>query len=157
LLKSIRHKFGVARGFSLMEWILLAQAWGLLLFFYLALIPISYQRLQGWTPKTPRKKPDPADSFAIAERLKRIVELSSRLHIIHMTCLVRSLSLRWMLRGRAVPVDLRIGVMKTQAVMQAHAWVELNGNPVGEADDVKERFKVLTQAEWFMPAKMKLV
>ena len=65
-----------------------------------------------------------------------------------MTCLVRSLALRWMLNKRGIPVQLCIGVSKILFGMHAHAWVEINGQPIGDAQDVAERFKKLTEARY---------
>jgi hypothetical protein len=42
------------------------------------------------------------------------------------TCLTKSLALAWMLRGRGVVAEVRIGV-KTTGGFDAHAWVECDG------------------------------
>ncbi len=46
------------------------------------------------------------------------------------TCLSKSLALAWMLRGKGVEADVRIGV-KTAGGFDAHAWVECDGATVG--------------------------
>ncbi|WP_286194739.1 lasso peptide biosynthesis B2 protein [Synechococcus sp. CCY 0621] len=55
-------------------------------------------------------------------------------------CLSRSLCLQWLLRRRGIPADLRLGVQLDAGQLQAHAWVEVAGHPVNDAQDVAERF-----------------
>jgi hypothetical protein len=153
LLNSIRHKILLARGLSLSEWFLMIQAWWLLLGFYLALRRVNFTRLKQWLPRASQKK----DPLILPARLKQLVDMSARLHVLTMTCLVKSLTLRWMLISRGQPSSLRIGVMKTPAGMQAHAWIELNNIPLGEAQDIAERFKIMESVELFGGANIKLV
>lgn len=55
-------------------------------------------------------------------------------------CLVRSVALYGALRHAGVPADVRIGVGRTAPQLDAHAWVELDGVPVNDADDVGARY-----------------
>jgi hypothetical protein len=55
------------------------------------------------------------------------------------TCLAKSLALTWILRGRGVPAEVRIGVRKNGA-LEAHAWVECEGIAVTEPARVADRF-----------------
>ena len=82
-------------------------------------------------------------AIPFSQRLHRLVELASRLHILPMTCLPRAVTLQGMLKRHAIPSLLRIGVARAPAGMLAHAWVEVAGVPIGEADDVAERFSLL--------------
>ena len=51
-------------------------------------------------------------------------------------CLQRSLVVWWALRARGETADLRIGVRKvTASAPQFHAWVDLNGQVVNDAED----------------------
>jgi hypothetical protein len=52
-------------------------------------------------------------------------------------CLEQSLALFLLLRRRAMPVELRIGVQPFP--FTAHAWVEHNGRPVNEQEDFVTR------------------
>lgn len=52
------------------------------------------------------------------------------------TCLTRSLVLLYLLQRHAIPGQLRIGVRVEAGVLDAHAWVELWGNPVNDHKDV---------------------
>jgi len=58
------------------------------------------------------------------------------------TCLSRSLALAWMLRGRGVAADVRIGA-KASGEFAAHAWVEHAGVALNDAPDVADRFLTL--------------
>ena len=78
-----------------------------------------------------------------SQRLNRLVELASRLHILPMTCLPRALTLQGLLKRHNIPSLLRIGVARVPAGVLAHAWVEVAGVPMGEAEDVDERFSLL--------------
>jgi Transglutaminase-like superfamily len=60
-----------------------------------------------------------------------------------MRCLPRALCLRWLLGRHGIRTDLRIGVARKEAGLDAHAWVEREGRPVGEGPDVADRFAPL--------------
>ncbi len=63
-----------------------------------------------------------------------------------MTCLPRSLALQRMLARRGIASELRIGVRKESngaGGIAAHAWVEVDGVPLGEPQAIEERFQKL--------------
>jgi Transglutaminase-like superfamily len=60
------------------------------------------------------------------------VDAAARHHLRPMTCLPRTLGLRWLLGRAGIPTDLRIGVARQGGRLLAHAWVERDGVPVGE-------------------------
>jgi hypothetical protein len=72
-----------------------------------------------------------------------LVSLAGRLHLPPMTCLPRALTLRRMLSRHAIPSKLRIGMNKAPTGMHAHAWVEVDGEAVGEPEDIADDFRVL--------------
>ena len=61
-----------------------------------------------------------------------------------MRCLTRSLCLRWLLGRRGLPAQLRLGVAREADGLLAHAWVELQGQPVGEETQEVNRFAPLS-------------
>jgi hypothetical protein len=140
LLNSLKRKALLARRLSLLDWLCLIEAWWMQLFFYLALPWESYERLMAPAPETNR---DVSDELPFTHHLQHLVVYASRLHFIPMTCLVKSLALQKMLFRRNIPAQVCIGVNKTLAEVHAHAWVEVNGLAIGEAEDVAENFKVL--------------
>jgi hypothetical protein len=56
-------------------------------------------------------------------------------------CLEQSLALYVLLRRRGVPAELRVGVQVYP--FHAHAWVELDGEPVNEDRELVEKFRAL--------------
>lgn len=73
-------------------------------------------------------------------RLARLVSIAAEHHLYEMTCLRRSLVAEALLHAFDIPVSLEIGVSPGRATGFAHAWVELDGCPLGEPVDIKERF-----------------
>jgi hypothetical protein len=63
------------------------------------------------------------------------------------TCLPQSLLLWWFLRRRRIGGDLRFGVHKRETRFEAHAWVEVDGVPVNDTEDVQERYIPLGKIE----------
>lgn len=61
------------------------------------------------------------------------------------TCLTRSLLLNWLLRCRGVESELRIGVRLNDGTFEAHAWVEHEGKPLNEAQDIVARFAAFNE------------
>jgi len=58
------------------------------------------------------------------------------------TCLYRSLAGFASLRATGEPVRLVVGVRVEKGEVMAHAWLEKNGEPVGEPADPRPRFAV---------------
>src|SRR5205085_3709692 len=79
-------------------------------------------------------------SAAAARAAARMVRVASERGIARGTCLTRALTLWWMLRRRGIDAELRIGVRKGEASMDAHAWIEVRGTVVGDARSVRERY-----------------
>lgn len=61
------------------------------------------------------------------------------------TCLATSLALAWILRGRGVPAEIRVGV-KTVDGFSAHAWVENEGKALTPATDAGGTFTVVVSS-----------
>jgi hypothetical protein len=145
-LKSFKDNVLLARQFSISDWLALVEAWWLLYFFYLALRWMSYERLLSSTRPMLENSPEPSPMLIFAHQLQRLVGFAARLHLIPMTCLIKSLSLQKMLSKRNIPAQIKIGAQKIQGTIYAHAWVEVNRKPIGEADDIAQKFNVLESA-----------
>lgn len=145
--KSFRHKLQTARQLSPKDWLVLAKAWFALAGFSLALRWMPFNRLEAFTCRVTEKSAIPADAPAWAWRRQRLVSLAARLHLIRMTCLPRALVLRWMANRHGLPAQLRIGMNKSSNQLFAHAWVEIQGEMIGEPEDIAERFEVLNPVE----------
>src|SRR5215831_5504911 len=64
---------------------------------------------------------------------RMVLAASRRLHAPG-NCLERSLTLWWLLARHGITSQLRIGARKTGDKFEAHAWVERNGEAVGEPE-----------------------
>lgn len=73
-----------------------------------------------------------ATTVETAHRIARLVGIAAYHGPYRATCLRRSLALWWLLRRRGIPADLRIGVRKDGGELQAHAWVEHNGQALND-------------------------
>lgn len=101
--------------------------------------------LQGMRKKhqdLPLEGPEPSMAKSI-ERSGWIVRAAGRYHIHPMSCLRRALVLQWLLEKQGISTDLRFGARSVDGQLQAHAWLERNGELVSEPEIVYERFAVL--------------
>jgi hypothetical protein len=141
-LKLLKHSIQLAQELSLADWLTLVEAWWNLLFFRLAFLVMSYNRLDdpACAADPSARRGSRAPVYADAKRLHRLVHFAGQLHLIPMTCLVRSLTLKKMLDRRSIPAQIRIGARRDQGTLYAHAWVEVDHTPIGEAQDVTAKF-----------------
>ena len=144
--KSFRYKLQLARQLAWQDWLVLVEAWWILLGFNLALHWVHFDRLEAFTCPTLDNATVPPDALVWARQRQKLVSLAARLHLPAMTCLPRALTLRWMASRHAIPTQLCIGMNKTSAGIYAHAWVELAGDAIGEPEDITESFKILQGA-----------
>ncbi len=63
-----------------------------------------------------------------------------------MTCLRQALVLQWLLARRAIATELRIGIRREAGRLMAHAWLELEGAPLGPAGATDPEFKPLLRS-----------
>lgn len=145
-MDSLKHKARLAQKFSLLDWLALIESWWRLFFFHFALLATSFNRLKDSTRARDQPAPNESSALSHAEHIHRLVGYAARLHLIPMTCLDRALTLQKMLSDRNIPAQIKIGAQKIQGTMYAHAWVEINGKPIGETDDIAEKFNVLEPA-----------
>jgi hypothetical protein len=75
-----------------------------------------------------------------AKRTARMVAAAAREGVYYGRCLEQSLTLWWLLARRALPAELHIGVRKTDAGFEAHAWVELFGAVVNDGGEVRQDY-----------------
>ncbi|HKI01248.1 MAG TPA: lasso peptide biosynthesis B2 protein [Thermoanaerobaculia bacterium] len=114
--------------------VLLAADWGLRL--------LPFARLERLLAPALREK---REEKAVA-RLVWATAAAARHHLYPMRCLPRALCLRWLLGRHGIEADLRIGVARREALLDAHAWVERQGRPLGEDPGVADRFAPLGPA-----------
>ena len=139
MLSWLKAKLQIAHELSPTDWLRLGEAWLTLLWFYVAVRTTSFEKLNISVAIKPNAVKTSEFDFALD--LHRLVHLASRLHLLSMTCLPRSFTLSRMLNRRGIPTQVQIGATKTVQGIQAHAWLEVNGQQVGEPEDVPERFQ----------------
>jgi hypothetical protein len=137
------------------QWRSLAPAERRLLPWLAALLPLvgaalrllGYHRTRALLERLsrPPQRPIPADPGATttadtAQRLARLVGIAANHGPYRATCLRQSLALWWLLRRRGIPAELRIGVRKQQGELQAHAWVEHQGQALNDGQGVSKTY-----------------
>ena len=111
----------------------------LLPLFWMGLRLLGLSRLGTWinrspvVARAPRLRPPPAAIGILVNIAGKHVPFPS-------TCLTRSLVLNWLLHRRGVHSELRMGVRLILGKLEAHAWVEHEGRPINDAEDVADRF-----------------
>ena len=78
-------------------------------------------------------------AFAPAEAQAAIIAIAGRYALGNGTCLRQALLLRSLLRRHGQPAEVRVGVSVRNG-FAAHAWVELNGESLGQAPEQRNRF-----------------
>ena len=127
----------------------LVQAFLALPLMGLGLRLLGVRRLQTLLSNCPLRQPGGAleeKIFPVAQRQARYVEVAARYGLYRATCLPRSLALWWLLRCHGLEANLRIGVKLVDKGLAAHAWVELQGQPLNEVPDVHQHFSAFAQA-----------
>ncbi|HXU43968.1 MAG TPA: lasso peptide biosynthesis B2 protein [Thermoanaerobaculia bacterium] len=105
----------------------------------LGLRTVGFARL---TRALDKRRPS-AREAARAEDWIRAVDVAGRHHLYPMRCLPRALALRHLLAEQGIETDLRFGVRKEGAELAAHAWLEIDGRPIGEPEQIDDRFSAL--------------
>ncbi|HEV2289486.1 MAG TPA: lasso peptide biosynthesis B2 protein [Candidatus Acidoferrales bacterium] len=82
------------------------------------------------------------DSYCLQEARNsaRMIQAASRYGIARGNCLSRSLALCWLLHRRGIAAELHVGGKKAGDAFEAHAWVEVVGVAVNDAEDVVDHY-----------------
>ena len=99
------------------------------------------------TPTVGNPAADPA-RLPEARRLALAVVRAASFGVFRPQCLVRSVALSHMLADRGISGALvRVGVRRKNGEFSAHAWVELAGETLGDADDHVGSFVPMTNLD----------
>jgi hypothetical protein len=140
------------RGLAPRDRRLLLQLTVLLPLIGLALKVLGYRRTHDALGRAvPRRTSDPGcapdeSPAETARRIARLVSIAARHGPYRASCLRQSLALWWLLRRRGVAADLRIGVRREQNQLQAHAWVEHDGEALNDAESVRSSYAAFDAA-----------
>lgn len=106
----------------------LIQAWCALLAIDLALQCLPFTRVTSFCRRlraTPHDRR--AVSFPAILQLAPLVTVAGRYSPIETSCLKEALALAWLLSRRGVATTLRFGVARCNTDLDAHAWLEHDG------------------------------
>jgi hypothetical protein len=99
------------------------------------------------TPATNAASTDTA-RLPEARRAALAIVRAARFGVFRPQCLVRSVALSRMLSARGIEgAIVRVGVRRTNGEFLAHAWVELAGETLGDADEHVGSFVPLTNLD----------
>jgi len=105
----------------------------------LALITLGFQRTATIVNRFGHAgEPHTSVDLAQVRATKYAVSLAAAFTPARLLCLERSLVLYYRLKRNGVPAALRLGVRAYP--FAAHAWVELEGNPINETPDFLKDF-----------------
>jgi hypothetical protein len=99
---------------------------------------------------TPASEAHEADDGRLPEarRLALAIVRAARFGVFRPQCLVRSVALSRMLAARGIDgAIVKVGVRRTNSEFLAHAWVELAGETLGDADEHVGSFVPLTNLD----------
>lgn len=129
---------GRLRGWMALPWS--ERATMLLLLLELPLVSLllrmaGYVRFRRWLEGLSRRaatRPASAVELREAHRLAELASIAGARGAVNATCLRQALLVYWRLRRRGFQPALRIGVRREMGVFDAHAWVELEGEPLAQ-------------------------
>lgn len=143
----MKAKLRTALSFSAQDWSLLVQAWSLLLAFDVALRVLPFRKVQGWIKSPGQKEISTLKAEQIIRRSSHFVDLAARNHLYQMTCLRRSLALQWLLARSSLDTSLQFGVRRENGKLQAHAWLEHQGQVIDKTPIPIEQYTNLKAKE----------
>jgi hypothetical protein len=125
---------------------MLVSAFWMLAAFRFGLVLFSFDKIRGFLTKLLPDKLDPIEEFIfrnqqIISRVVWAVNASNRYLPISTNCFPRALATHVLLRRRSIPSEIQIGVAHSvEGTLEAHAWVEYQGQIViGKVENL-ERF-----------------
>jgi hypothetical protein len=127
----------------------LVQAFVTLPLLGLGLRLLGFRRLQALLSHGPVRQlrdASPDNMFTVAQARARLVQVAARHGFYRPTCLPQSLALWWLLRCHGIEANLHIGVKSINKGLEAHAWVEFQGQPLNDASDVHQHFSPFGRA-----------
>ena len=147
--RRLRQRVRTASDLSFGDWLTLIQAWVLSLAIDLGLRWLPFRKVRGFVenaarPADRRRETEPTEAI---ERTAWLVQIAGRHHLYPMGCLRRTLALQWLLSRSGICADLRIGVERSEAGLVAHAWLEYQGQPIGQLEGIEGHFLPLAAVE----------
>lgn len=134
------RRLSLLRALTREQWLVVCESLLLLPGVQLSLRIRGFTRTAGTLARRSQRRAVPAHPRD-ARPLGEAVGLVAGRSVVGARCLGRSLVLWFLLRRRGVDAELVIGAEAPRGgELPAHAWVEVAGEPVNDALDVRERF-----------------
>ena len=86
---------------------------------------------------------EPSRKAEEAQNLARLVNVAARYGLFKVRCLERSLLIEALCQARGIDCELKFGVNNDGRPFMAHAWVELDGQPLGDRGSSDPTLNVL--------------
>lgn len=110
--------------------------------------------LQRFLPDAiPENGLDPVKNRAVLTA--HMVNAADRYGLVHPSCLVKSLTLWWLLGRQGISSQLRIGTRKENEKFEAHAWVERDGAALNEPEEHHHHYAAFDAAFSSLPPEQK--
>jgi hypothetical protein len=136
----MERRLTLLRSLTREQWRIVFESLLLLPLVQISLRIRGFTRTAGMLAGHSQRRAVPADPVA-ARPLGEAVGLVAGRSVVGARCLGRSLVLWFLLRRRGIDAQLVIGAEAPRGgELPAHAWVEVTGEPVNDALDVRERF-----------------
>jgi Transglutaminase-like superfamily len=103
-----------------------------------------YKKTQEWLQRRLQDQsecvPSTDVSVALVEKTCRMLRAAEHHGLVRSTCLEESLALWYLLRRQNISSSLRIGVRKGPGEFEAHAWVEYEGRPLNQSEELHQHY-----------------
>lgn len=131
----------LSRWWSLPKWerVAFLELELLLSLVWVGLRTAGFERMGRWAAAAPTADkfggmpgPITPEAHQIAQRCASLAGTAARHGLYQANCLHQALALCRLLRRRCIPAELKVGVKLNGSQLDAHAWVELGGQVLGE-------------------------
>ena len=143
----IKKRFNQLKTLSLLEWQLLVTSAILLPLTALGLHLFGLKRTQQFmkyfTPAAPKTSPRKEEELKYGQLVARMVSVAAKHGLYRTNCLKKSLVLWWLLKRKGIEAGLHIGVQKEGELLNAHSWVDINGNVLIDDENTIQDFRTL--------------
>ena len=106
----------------------------------------SFAVAEQWCADTPLLRATNTARLAPAQIGAAAQAAIAALRPLGISCMPQAAVLRSLLCSAGFEAQIRFGVHRTADGLEAHAWVEVDGEPVNEPPDIAQRFPVLATA-----------
>ena len=87
--------------------------------------------------------PNATETVNKARQSAQLVSIAARHGFFIASCLRQALLLWWLLRGQGIQSQIRFGARKCKDQLDAHAWVEINGEAISGGEHPHLHYRLL--------------